>query len=91
MADSTGPMLAVGGVTFVNSTVLNGGPPDFRALIGAGFAAGALALVERASRDVAVGVAWIALVTVVFVRVTPGVPAPVETLLRYWNKGGAQQ
>jgi len=88
MAASTGPMLAVGAVTFGNKVLLQRQEPDFRVVIATGIAAGGLALVERASKTLAVGVAWLALVTVLLVRVDPKTPAPVETLLKSWNEGG---
>lgn len=87
MAKSTGPILAVGGITFVNNTILNKQGVDIRPLIGAGFAAGALALVERANERLATAIAWTALVSVLFVRLRPNVPSPVETALKVWNKG----
>lgn len=86
MARSTGPMLAVGGITLLNQSVLHKQPIDWRIPVATGFAAAALALVEQASPTFAVGIAWIALVAVVLTRVNPSVPAPAETMLKYWNQ-----
>ncbi len=90
MADSTGPMLAVGAVTMVNQTVLNAQPINWRVAIGTGVATIGLALTERVSRSFAVGLAYIALVTVIFARVDPKVPSPAESALRWWNQTGKQ-
>lgn len=87
MAQSTGPILAIGGITLLNQTILNGHSIDWRVPVATGFAAGAFALMEKANASITVGVAWIALLTVLLVRVDPKTPAPVETLLRYWNGG----
>lgn len=83
MARSTGPMLAVGAVTMFNETVVNGEPIDWRIPVATGIAAVGLALVERLSEQLAVGVAYIALATILLARVKPGVPSPTESLLRY--------
>jgi len=82
MAKSTGPMLAVGAITLANRSLLNAKPIDWKIPIGTAIAAGGLALIERASPNIAVGLAWIALVTVLFVRVDRTVPPPAESLLK---------
>jgi hypothetical protein len=86
MADSTGPILAVGAITMVNQSVLNGRPVNWRIPIGTGVAAVALALTERLSRNFAVGIAYIALITILFARVDPTIPSPAESALRWWNQ-----
>lgn len=88
MAQTTGPILAVGGITIFNQTILNGKPIDWRVPIATGFAAGAFALFEKGNAQFAKGLAWIALLTVLLARVDPKTPAPVETLLKFWNEGG---
>jgi hypothetical protein len=88
MARSTGIILATGGVTLLNQSVLNGKPVDWRVPVATGFAAAAFALLEKANEQLVVGVAWIALLTVLLARVDPKVPAPTETLLRVWKQGG---
>lgn len=85
MARSTMPILAVGGITVFNQTILNGQEIDWRVPVATAFAAGALALIEKPLPTFAVGVSWIALVTVLLARVDPRTPAPVETLLKAWN------
>ena len=86
MARSTMPILAVGGITLMNQTILNGQEIDWRVPVATAFAAGAFALIEKPAPTLAVGVAWIALLTVLLARVDPTTPAPVETLLKAWNK-----
>jgi hypothetical protein len=81
MAQSTGPVLAVGAISFANEWVLNKQPPDFRILLGTAIAAAGLALFEHVSKELATGIAWIALVTVLFTR-QKGKPSPAENLLK---------
>jgi hypothetical protein len=81
MADSTGPILAAGGLTFANGWLFNKTGPDFRILVGTAIAAGGLALIERVSHPFAVGLAWLGLLTVLFTR-TNGKASPAENLLR---------
>jgi len=88
MAQTTGPVLAIGGITLFNQTVLNNKPIDWRVPIATGFLAGAFALFEKGNAGLAKGVAWVALLTVLLARVDPKVPSPVESMLKYWNAGG---
>lgn len=81
MARSTGPVLAVGGITFANGWLLNHQAPDFKVLLATAVAAGGLALFEHVSPELATGIAWIALVTVLFTRFK-GKPSPAENLLK---------
>lgn len=87
MARTTGPILAVGGITLANNVILNSQPIDWRIPVATAFAAGGFALAERVSEPLAVGVAWIALVAVLLTRITPGVPSPVESLAKWWDAG----
>jgi hypothetical protein len=84
MARSTGPILAVGGITLANQSLLakEQQPIDFRVVIGTAIAAGGLALLERLSEGLAVGIAYVALVTVLFARLDSKAGAPAENLLR---------
>ena len=84
MAKTTGPILAVGGITFVNKLVSTG-HVDIRVPVGTGLAAVMFSLAERVNEGLAVGIAYIALVTVCLTRVDPKVPSPAETLLKYWK------
>lgn len=80
MAKSTGPALAIGAVTVFNGVVLNGQPLDWRVPVATGFVAVGLAGLEHLSESLAVGIAWLALVAVLFTRVDPNTPAPMENL-----------
>ena len=80
-------MLAVGAITVVNQTVLNGKEMNWRVPIGTGIAAVGLSLLERVSPGLATGLAYIALVTILFARVDPTIPSPAESALRWWNQG----
>lgn len=81
MAKSTGPILAVGGITFVNDWIGNGQSPDFKILLATGIAAGMLGLFEKANQPLAVGIAWIALVTSLLIPPAHGRSA-VDNLTR---------
>lgn len=85
MARTTGPIIATAAITVGNSTILNKDPMNWRIPVAAAIAAGFLALAERASAPLATGIAYISLLTVLFVRVNPAKPAPVENFLSWWN------
>lgn len=87
MAKTTGIILATGGITLANKTVLQEKEMDWRIPIATGFAAMGFALIEKANPKFAIGAAWIALVTVLFVRTDPKVPSPTESLVKYWKAG----
>jgi hypothetical protein len=46
----------------------------------------AFSLLEKVNQTLTVGVAWVALLTVLLARIDPKKPAPVETLLKVWNQ-----
>lgn len=87
MARSTGPILAIGAITVANQTVLNRQPLDLRVVVGTAGAAMVFALVEKASPELALGLAYIGLVTILFARVDPKVPSPAESALKWWEGG----
>lgn len=84
MARSTGPILAVGAITLANQSLLakKQQPIDFRIPVATAIAAGGLALLERLSEGLAVGIAYVALVAVLFARLDKKAGAPAENLLR---------
>lgn len=88
MAESTGPVLAMAGVTLFNSVIVHRQSIDHQAniLVAGAVVAGGLALLERLSPDLAVGLAWLGLVTVLLVRVQPNVPAPLESIAAWYNE-----
>lgn len=86
MARSTGPILAVGAITIANGVILNNQEMDWRIPVATGITAAVLALGERTWEEGAVAISWLALVGVLFVRLKPGVPAPVESFVTWINK-----
>jgi hypothetical protein len=85
MAESTGPILAIGVITIANRTVFNDEPMEWKVPIATALAAVLFAGAERAVGRSAVYLAYLGLVTVAFARVDPEVPAPAETALRWFN------
>ena len=80
MARSTGIVLAVGGITMLNEVILHDQPFNWKVPIATGIAAVMLAGLENLSPELAVGIAWVALVAVSLTRINPNVPAPAESL-----------
>lgn len=85
VSKSTGPILAVGGITVANAVLFNGKPLDWRVPIATGIAAGGFVLLEKGWEKGAVGLAWLALITVLLTRVDPATPSPIETLNTWWT------
>lgn len=81
---STGPILAIGAITLANMTVFNRMPLDPRVPIATLVAAGLFGLAEKAYAPAAVGAAYVALATTVFVPVG-GAPAPVQSAQAWWH------
>ncbi|WP_298561378.1 hypothetical protein [Streptomyces luteogriseus] len=86
MAESTGPILAIGAITVTNRTVFNDEAMDWKVPVATALAAVLFAGAERAVGRGAVAVAYLALVTVVLARVDPKVPSPAESALRWFNE-----
>jgi hypothetical protein len=80
----------MGAITLVNASIVHDKPVDWRIPIATGLTAGMLALVERGAPGIAVGLAWLALMTSFLVPVIPGVPTPAESLVHYWQSGGSR-
>lgn len=80
MAESTGPMLAVTGVSFFNQWIGNGNF-EIKILVAGGIATMGLVLVEKipGASGIAVGIAWISFITLMFTRLG-GKPSPVDNL-----------
>jgi len=83
MAASTGPIVAAGVITYSNAVLFNHKSWDSQliTLVGTGIAAGMLALAEHLSTPLAVGIAWIALVTSLLIQPKSGQSA-VNNLIR---------
>ena len=88
MAASTGPVLAIGVITMARQVIIDEQAPDWRVAVGTGIAAGAFALAEKAVGQVAVYLAWLALGTVLLVRIDPKRPSVAEATLTFMNKIG---
>lgn len=91
VSKTTGPVLAIGGLTIVNQTVFNGQPMDWRVPIATGLAAVGFSLAERAWPQGAEILAWTALLTVLITRTNPKVPSPAESALSWWNQSGGKK
>lgn len=85
MAKTTGVILAIGGITVANRVVFNDEDMDWRILVGAGLASLTFAGLEKVNEQAAVGLAYVALVTILLTRVDPKVPSPTESALKWWN------
>lgn len=87
MSASTGPILAVGAITLFNDIVVHRKTlqQDARVVVGTAVAALGLSFVEHINQELAVGVAWLSLVAVLFVRLDPATPAPVESFLTWYE------
>lgn len=85
MAQSTGPILAIGAITMVNQSIVHGKPIDVRVPVSTAVAAGMFALAERGWQKGVVTLSWVALVTILFTRVDPTIPSPTESFLGWWN------
>lgn len=83
---TTGPVLAIGGITLANRVLLNDEPMDWRIPIATGITAMAFALVEKAWEKGAVAMAYLALVTVLLTRIDSETPSPVESVNTWFNK-----
>jgi hypothetical protein len=80
VAESTGPMLTVTAVSFANQWLGNGNL-DLKILVAGGVATLFLAGIEEipGAQPLAVGIAWIAFLTLMFTRLN-GKPSPVDNL-----------
>jgi hypothetical protein len=68
----------------------NQDPMIIRIAFATAIAAGGLRLWEEFMPRTATAVAWLALLTVLLVRVDSNIPAPLETLSDWYNKGGTR-
>lgn len=87
MAETTGVVLAIGGITLANASVFHSKPVDWRIPVATALAAAAFAGAEKLWADGARMLAYTALVAVCLSRVDPSVPSPVESALEWWNDG----
>lgn len=87
MSRTTGPILAIGAITVGNEVLLEHKPMDWRVPIATGVAAGMFALAEIAWEEGAVAMAYLALVTVLLVRLPGSKRAPIENLTAWLQEG----
>lgn len=88
MSKTTGPILAMGGLTIANTTVFHGQPMDWRVPVATGLAAVGFSLAEKAWPQGAEILAWTALLTVLLTRTNPLVPSPAESAVSWFNTTG---
>lgn len=86
MARSTGPMLAVGAITWANQNLLEDHASfdltkTARVAVATGLGVGVLSIVEKGAPELAVGLAYALLVTVLLVRTDRNTPTPLERAL----------
>lgn len=88
MSGSLGPVLAMTGITLFNDVVFHNVDiqKEQRVIVGGAVVAASLALLETVWAEGAVAIAWLGLITVLFVRVKPGQPAPLESLAAWYEK-----
>jgi hypothetical protein len=86
MAESTGPVLAVGALTLANRVIFNDQPMDWKVPVATAIAAVLFTGAENAVGRPAVYLAYLALITTVFARVDPAVPSPAESALKWFNE-----
>jgi hypothetical protein len=86
VAESTGPILAVGAITVANRVVFNDRPMDWKVPVGTAIAAVLFSGAERAVGRSAVWLAYLALITITFARVDQSVPSPAESALRWFEE-----
>lgn len=87
MSASTGPILAAGAVSLFNDVIVNGKTiqEDTGVIVGTAIAAGGLALLEKVSQPLAVGLAWLVFVSVFLVRQNPKTLAPIENFAAWYK------
>jgi hypothetical protein len=81
---TTGPILAIGGITMANNILFHDQSFDFRVPIATLIAAAGFSAIEHLSTGFAVALAWTAFAVVLLTRVDPKVPSPIETLSAWW-------
>jgi hypothetical protein len=82
MAKSTAPMLLVTSMSFANQWLGNG-EVNVKILVAGAVATGGLALIEQipGMAPLAVGIAWISFITLMFTRLG-GKPSPVDNIAK---------
>lgn len=86
MAQTTGPVLAIGGITIANQSILHSKSVDWRIPAATGLACLMFSAAERAWPEGARMLAWTALAAVCLTRLDPDIPSPVESAWSWWTK-----
>ena len=85
MAETTAPILAIGGITLLNRSVFHDEPWDWRIPIATGISVGLFAALEKPFPKFAIALAWLAVMGVTLGRVDPKVPAPAESAMAWFD------
>ncbi len=83
---TTGPILAIGAITFANQAILHNQPIDWRVPAATLLAAAVFAGAEKVWEPGAVGAAYVALVTTLFIPLDKSLPAPAASLGEWVGK-----
>ena len=89
MSASTGIILAAGGISFGNKWLFEHQSPDFKILLATGVAALMLSGAEHVNKELAVGIAWIALITTILAPVG-STNSPVVNVLKVTGLGNGR-
>lgn len=87
MAQSTGPILAAGGIVIFNAVIIHRREPvsQTRVAVATLVTAVIASVAERALPRATVAGAWLVLATTLLVRVDERTPAPIESLNQFIN------
>jgi hypothetical protein len=89
---SLGPILAAGGIVYGNAVLVNKQPAYNQAqaqiIVATLVSAAGLSLMEKAMPATATALAWLALASVLLVRVDPKTPSPLESFAAWLDTGG---
>lgn len=85
MPATTGPILAMGTITLVNSSFVHNKPIDWRIPIATGLGTIIFAGLEKVNSDFFKAITYLGLVTILFSRTQKNVPSPTESMLDWWN------
>jgi hypothetical protein len=86
MAASTGIVLVMGGIVLANDTLVKKQPLNFRAVLATGILALVLAGLDKASPELATGIALVAFTTAMIAPANGASPA--QSLLAFAGFGG---
>lgn len=85
MAETTAPILAIGGITVLNRNVFHDEPWDWRIPIATVISVGLFAALEKPFPKFAIALAWLAVAGVSLGRVDSTVPSPAESALSWFD------